>query len=93
MADLVAQGDFYGKSNMHYMANMSVTMSDEELHDHHLELQDRMRHPIAFHAEMMGDIMYYHQAMRQPDAPAFCKCCCKGNEWSHQGQEMEVDQA
>ncbi len=38
MADSVAQRDFYGESNMHYMANMSVTMSDEELHDHHLEL-------------------------------------------------------
>jgi hypothetical protein len=27
-----------------------------------------MRHPIAFHAEMMGDIMYLQQALCQPDA-------------------------
>jgi hypothetical protein len=27
-----------------------------------------MHHPIAFHAEMMGDIMYFHQALQQPDA-------------------------
>jgi hypothetical protein len=27
-----------------------------------------MRSPIAFHAEMMGDIMYFHQAMQQDDA-------------------------
>jgi hypothetical protein len=27
-----------------------------------------MQNPIAFHAEMMGDIMYYHQALQQPDA-------------------------
>jgi hypothetical protein len=24
-----------------------------------------MRNPIAFHAEMMGDIMYLHQALKQ----------------------------
>ena len=77
MADSVSQRDFYGKSNMHYMANMSVTMSDEELHDQHLELQDWMRHPIAFHAEMMGDVMYFHQAMRRPDAQAFANAVVK----------------
>jgi hypothetical protein len=30
-----------------------------------------MRHPIAFHAEMMGDIMYLNQALQQPDAAHF----------------------
>ncbi len=37
-------------------------------HDYELGLQERMRHPIAFHAEMNGDIMYLHQALRQDDA-------------------------
>ena len=32
-----------------------------------LELQECMRNPIAFHAEMMGDIMYFHKAIRQTD--------------------------
>ena len=46
--------------------------TDEDLfHDAHLELQECMRNPIAFHAEMMGDIMYYHQALKQPDASQF----------------------
>jgi hypothetical protein len=33
------------------------TDEDRE-HDEYLALQERMRHPIAFHAEMMGDTMY-----------------------------------
>ena len=32
-----------------------------------------MRHPMAFHAEMMGDIMHLHQALKQPDALQFIK--------------------
>ena len=59
---------------MHYMAAKAVvtgqTDEDKE-HDEHLALQERMRHPIAFHAEMMGDIMYLQQALRQPDASHF----------------------
>ena len=38
------------------------------LHGSHLNLQDPMHHPITFLAEMMGDIMYLHQALHQPDA-------------------------
>ena len=30
-----------------------------------------MYHPIALHAEMMDDIMYYHQAIKQYDAQDF----------------------
>ena len=30
-----------------------------------------MSHPIAFHTEMMGDIMYLNQALHQPDADKF----------------------
>ena len=41
------------------------------IHDSHLELQEQMRNPIAFHAEMMGDIMYLHQALKQKDASQF----------------------
>jgi len=46
------------------------TVEDRQ-HDAHLDLQDRMSNPIAFHAEMMGDIMYLNQALRQPDADKF----------------------
>jgi hypothetical protein len=68
MADSVSQQGFYGQSKMHYMA-VEATVSGQTLedreHDEHLALQERMRYPIAFHAEMMGDIMYLQQALRQ----------------------------
>jgi hypothetical protein len=32
-----------------------------------------MRNLIEFHAEMMGDIMYFHQVVRQPEAWEFVK--------------------
>jgi hypothetical protein len=36
-----------------------------------------MRNPIVFHAEMMGDIMYFHQAIKQPDTGEFAKAVMK----------------
>jgi hypothetical protein len=69
MAESVSQRSFFGRGNMHYMASKSVCEHDYAAdHDFHLELQERMRHPIAFLSEMMGDTMYLHQALRQPDS-------------------------
>ncbi len=64
---------------MHYMASQATTgHTDEDLfHDVHLQLQKRMRKTIAFHAEMMGDIMYLQQALRQPDAKEFVQAVIK----------------
>ncbi len=42
-----------------------------------LIFQDRMRHLIAFLAEMMGDGMYLHQALRQPDSKEFVEAVIK----------------
>jgi hypothetical protein len=58
---------------MHHMAHQStIDETDEDLfHDAHLELQERMQNPIAFHTEMMGDILYLQQALRQHDAKEF----------------------
>jgi hypothetical protein len=36
-----------------------------------------MRKPIAFHAEMMGDIMYLQQALRQPNEKEFVQAVIK----------------
>jgi hypothetical protein len=36
-----------------------------------------MRNSIAFHAEMMGDIMYLQQALRLPDAKEFVQAVIK----------------
>ncbi len=49
---------------------MGKTLEDI-FHDLHLKLQERMRNPEAFHAEMMGDIMYLHQVLKQKDASQF----------------------
>jgi hypothetical protein len=81
MAKSTSQRDFFGMSGMHYMANMSTTAFDETpedlFHDYHLGLQERMQNPIAFHAEMMNDIMYYDQAIQQPDAKQFANAIVK----------------
>ena len=66
---------------MHYMAQVSTNSfnnTPEDLfHDQHLDLQERMWNPIAIHAEMMGDIMYYHQAFQQPNAKQFADAVVK----------------
>ncbi len=55
------------------MASQATTgNTDEDLfHDAHLQLQERMKNPIMFHAEMMGDIMYLQQVLKQPNATEF----------------------
>jgi hypothetical protein len=75
MANSKSQRNFYGTTGMHYMADVSTTYFNKTpeglFHNQHLDLQECMRNPIAFHAEMMGDIMYYQQALQQPDAQQF----------------------
>ncbi len=63
---------------MHYMASQAVCKHDyDRLHDSHLDLQDCMHHPIAFLSEMMGDVMYLHQALHQPDSREFVEAVIK----------------
>jgi hypothetical protein len=72
MVESVAQG-------MHHMAHQStLSESNEDLfHDAHLELQEQMQNPIAFHTEMMGDILYFQQALIQHDAKEFVQAVVK----------------
>jgi hypothetical protein len=78
MAESVSQQYFYGKEKMHYMVSQAVCKHNyKHLHDSHLDLQDCMRHPIPFLAEMMGDVMYLHQALRQPDSKEFIEAVIK----------------
>jgi hypothetical protein len=79
MAKSIDQCSFFGSSGMHYTSTCATattgddngqTMKDCQ-HDAHLSLQDCMSNLIAFHAEMMGDIMYLNQALCQPDAAHF----------------------
>jgi hypothetical protein len=81
MAKSLSQRDFFGTSGMHYMANLSTTAfneTPEELfHNKHLDLQEHMQNPSAFHDEMIGNIMYYDQALQQPDAIQFANAIVK----------------
>ncbi len=79
MAESVSQWDFYRKQGMHYMASQATTgnMDEDLFHNAHLQLQKIMRNPIAFHAEMMGGIMYLKQALKQPDAKEFVQAVIK----------------
>jgi hypothetical protein len=81
MADSKSQHDFYGTTGMHYTADVSTAYFNETpedlFHDQHLDLQEHMRNPIMFHAEMMGDIMYRHQALQQPDSQQFTNAIVK----------------
>ncbi len=78
MAESVSQRDFYGKEKMHYMASQAVCEHDyDRLHNSHHDLQDCMCHPIVFLAEMMGNGMYLHQALRQPDSKEFVEAVIK----------------
>jgi hypothetical protein len=78
VAESVSQQDFYVRDKMHYMASQAACEHDYDcLHDSHLHLQDCMPHPITFLAEMMGDIIYVHQALLQPDARDFMEAVIK----------------
>ncbi len=80
MAESVSQQDFYGNRNMYYMMAQNVfngQMEADLFNDLHMELQECTRNPISFHAEMMGDIMYFHQAIKQPDTQEFVKTIMK----------------
>ena len=57
-----------------YCASQSTYETE---HDEFLKMEERMRNPIAFSAEMMGDIMYFHQAMRQQDSDRFVDALVK----------------
>ncbi len=78
-AESVSQQNFYGDQGMHYMASQATTGdTDEDLfHDAHLQLQEQMRNPIAFHVEMMGDIMYLQQVLKQINAKEFVQAVIK----------------
>ena len=50
---------------------------EDQAHTEHLSIQDRMRHPVAFLAEMCGDIMYFAQAICLPDNQQFAEAIVK----------------
>ena len=51
-------------------SDLGELIADQE-HTVHLGVQDRMSHPVAFLAEMCGGVMYFAQAIKQPDRKQF----------------------
>jgi hypothetical protein len=76
MAESASQRGFFGNTGMHYMAHQPTASHDETIEDLFHD-QQRMQNPIAFHAAMMDNIMYYHQALQQPDAKQFVDAVVK----------------
>ena len=84
MQDAMSQHDFFDNHGMHYMSNRVISAMHKEVkeeyiqeHDFHLLLQEQMHHSIPFHAKMICDIMYFHQALQQPNAGEFVKALVK----------------
>ena len=46
-------------------------------HDSYLQMKKKMRQPLAFMADKVGGIMYYHQTMNQPDVSEFARVSVK----------------
>jgi hypothetical protein len=91
MAEPVSQREFIGNDKMNYMAAQAVTEHDcNRAHNENLSLQDRMRHPIAFLSEMLGDVMHLHQALRQPDSRQFVDSVIKKNNGHVNQKHWEV---
>ncbi len=100
MAESMSQQDFYGNQGMHYMASQATTGNTNEdlFHNAQLQLQECMRNPIAFHTEMIGDIMYLQQALKQPNAKEFVQVVIKevnrlmdSNNWMLQKQNKVLE--
>jgi hypothetical protein len=55
---------------------LGESAADQE-HKNYLAVQDRMCNPIAFLAEMCGNVMYFAQAINQPDRKQFLDAIVK----------------
>ena len=77
MQQSISQQNFFGQS--YYMSSLSNFAKDlapnvdddGSGHDAELQLVDKMHNPIAFHVEMIRNIIYFYQALKQPDVSSF----------------------
>ena len=60
--------------NNDWIAFQSIFQID---HDLNLELKEKMCNPLAFAAEMLRDVMYFHQAMKEEDSDQFVSAAVK----------------
>ncbi len=75
-----------------WMAPRSTTgkIIEDLFHDSQLQLQERMRNPIAFNAKMMGDIMYLQQVLREPAVKEFVQAIIKVVRWTCGLQHLDT---
>jgi len=83
MADSIEQQAIFSQQDKNHSSFKAVPdddlgESDKDCeHTAHLDLQDRMRHPVAFWSEMCGDVMHFGQALQQPDSRQFVESVIK----------------
>ena len=53
------------------------TFPFEDIRNDFIEVKDKMRQPLTYLAEEDGDVVYYHQCIKQPDASKFVKAIVK----------------
>ena len=68
---------------------LGESAADQE-HTCHLSTQDRMQHPVAFLVEMCEDIMYFAQAIKQPDRRQFVEAIVKEVNGHVENQNWEL---
>ena len=49
----------------------------KDFHNHYIEVEDELRQLLAYLGEEVGDVIYYHQCIKQPNAPEFVKVFIK----------------
>ena len=79
MQQSVSEWDFFGhsyyvSSSSHFCKRSSPNVDDGGArHETELQLLDKMCNPIAIHAKMMDDIMYFHQTLKSSFLQAVVK--------------------
>ena len=58
-------------------SHIDSAFSFEVSHHSYLWMEEQMRQPLTFIADQAGDVMYYHQAMNQPNAWEFVQVFAK----------------
>ncbi len=96
MADSIEQQDLFSQPGRGPTA-FEVTFDkdleesdDDQEYTKHLDIQDRMRHPMAFWSEMCGDVMYFAQAMRQPNHREFVESVIREVNGHVENQNLQL---
>ena len=96
MADSIEQQCLFSQQDRDHTSFKAVPgnnsgESDKDCeHTAYLDIQDRMRHPVAFWSEMFGDVMHFRQALQQPDSCQFVELVIKEINWHVENQNFKL---